>query len=190
MTKNRLEAFSDGVIAIIITIMVLEIKVPHGDTWADIAPMMPVFVSYIMSFLFILIYWNNHHHLFLTVKHVNGKILLANGHLLFWLSLTPFVTGWMGENHFTQLPVMLYGIVALFSGAAYFILSQMLIGYHGKDSALAIAIGKDKKGVISVILYLSGVFMSFNNPFISCALYLSVSIMWLIPDKRIENVLE
>ncbi len=190
MTKNRLEAFSDGVIAIIITIMVLEIKVPHGDTWADIAPILPIFLSYIMSFVFILIYWNNHHHLFLTVKHVNGKILLANGHLLFWLSLTPFVTGWMGENHFTQLPVMLYGLVALFSGVAYFILSQMLIDYHGKDSALAKAVGKDKKGIISVILYLSGVLISFINPYISCAFYLSVSIMWLIPDKRIEKVVE
>ena len=190
MTKNRLEAFSDGVIAIIITIMVLEIKVPHGDTWADVAPMIPVFISYIMSFLFILIYWNNHHHLFLTVKHVNGKILLANGHLLFWLSLTPFVTGWMGVNHFTQLPVMLYGMVALFSGAAYFFLSQMLINHQGKDSALALAIGKDKKGVISVILYLSGVIVSFISPYISCVLYLSVSIMWLIPDKRIENIID
>ena len=190
MTKNRLEAFSDGVIAIIITIMVLEIKVPHGDTWADIAPILPVFLSYIMSFLFILIYWNNHHHLFQTVKHVNGKILLANGHLLFWLSLMPFVTGWMGENHFAQLPVMLYGIVTVFSAIAYFILSQMLIAHHGKDSTLAIAIGKDKKGIISLIMYITAVFTSFIHPYISCTLYLAVSIMWLIPDKRIENIIE
>ena len=190
MGKGRFEAFSDGVIAIIITIMVLELRVPHGDQPDSLIPIIPKFLSYILSFIYLGIYWNNHHHMLHAVKEINGASLWANLHLLFWLSLIPFTTAWMGENHFTQMPVMLYGIVALFSGAAYFILSQMLIKHQGKESALALAIGKDKKGVISVILYLSGVIFSFFSPYFSCTLYLSVSIMWLIPDKRIEDVLK
>ncbi len=189
MTKGRLEAFSDGVIAIIITIMVLEIKVPLGAHLEDITHLIPEFISYAMSFIFVLIYWNNHHHTFQAVEKVNGKVLLANGFLLFWLSLTPFVTCWMGKNNFEQLPVMCYGIVALISGFAYQLLTNSLIQLHGKDSDLAKAIGKDTKGFISLALYSIGVIVSFVNPFISCGLYLLVSIIWLIPDKRIEKTI-
>ncbi len=189
MTKNRLEAFSDGVLAIIVTIMVLEMKVPHSANFEDLKPIFPVFLSYILSFIFILIYWNNHHHLMQSVKHVNGKVLWANGHLLFWLSLLPFVSGWMGENHFAALPVLLYGIVALMAGVAYYILSQILIQIHGKDSSLAKAVGNDTKGVISVVLYLASVGFALFYPLISCALFVAVAIMWLIPDKRIEKVI-
>jgi uncharacterized membrane protein len=189
MTKNRLEAFSDGVLAIIVTIMVLEMKVPHTADLEALKPLFPIFLSYILSFVFVLIYWNNHHHLMHTVKQVDGRVLWANGHLLFWLSLLPFVSGWMGENHFASLPVLLYGIVALMSGVAYYILAQVLIKIHGKDSLLAIAVGKDKKGVISVVLYLIAVGFACFYPMVSCALFVSVAIMWLIPDKRIEKVL-
>ena len=189
MTKNRLEAFSDGVLAIIVTIMVLEMKVPHTADLEALKPLFPIFLSYILSFVFVLIYWNNHHHLMHTVKQVDGRVLWANGHLLFWLSLLPFVSGWMGENHFASLPVLLYGIVALMSGVAYYILAQVLIKIHGKDSLLAIAVGKDKKGVISVVLYLIAVGFACFYPMVSYALFVSVAIMWLIPDKRIEKVL-
>ena len=189
MKKNRLEAFSDGVLAIIVTIMVLEIKVPHGANWEDLEPLIPIFLSYILSFVFILIYWNNHHHLFQSVKYVNGKVLLANGHLLFWLSLMPFVTGWMGENHFAPLPVLFFGLLCLFSGIAYTILTKTLIATHGKDSVLAKAIGADRKGYISIAGYFLGVVFAFINPYISCLFYLAISILWLIPDKRIENII-
>lgn len=189
MKKNRIEAFSDGVLAIIITIMVLEIKVPHGASLEDLSPLLPVFLSYVMSFVFILIYWNNHHHLFQTVKQVNGKILLANGHLLFWLSLLPFVTGWMGENNFARLPVMLFGIIADMSGIAYYILSRTLIATHGLDSTLAKAVGEDKKGITSLVLYSLGVAAAFIHPYLSLVFYGIVSVMWLIPDKRIENII-
>ncbi len=189
MTKNRLEAFSDGVLAIIVTIMVLEMKVPHSADLEAIKPIFPVFLSYILSFVFILIYWNNHHHLFQTVKHVNGKVLWANGHLLFWLSLLPFVSGWMGENHFAALPVLFYGIVALMSGVAYYILSVQLIKTHGKDSTLAQAVGNDSKGIISVVLYLAAIGFALFYPMVSCVIFVSVAVMWLIPDKRIEKVI-
>ncbi len=189
MTKNRLEAFSDGVLAIIVTIMVLEMKVPHSAEFEDIKPIFPVFLSYILSFVFVLIYWNNHHHLFQSVKHVNGKVLWANGHLLFWLSLLPFVSGWMGQNNFASLPVLFYGIVAFMAGVAYYILSLQLIKLHGKDSPLAKAIGTDFKGIISVVLYLAAIGFACFYPMVSCMLFVSVAIMWLIPDKRIEKVI-
>lgn len=189
MTKNRLEAFSDGVLAIIVTIMVLEMKVPHSADLEDLKPIFPVFLSYIFSFIFVLIYWNNHHHLMHTVKHVDGRVLWANGHLLFWLSLLPFASGYMGENHFASLPVLLYAIIAFMSGIAYYILSQVLIKTHGKDSLLAQAVGKDKKGLISVVLYLLAIGFACFYPSVSCAIFVAVAIMWLIPDKRIENVI-
>ena len=189
MTKNRLEAFSDGVLAIIVTIMVLEMKVPRSANFEDLKPIFPVFLSYILSFVFVLIYWNNHHHLMHTVKNVDGRVLWANGHLLFWLSLLPFVSGWMGENHFAELPVFLYGIVAFMAGVAYYILSQILIKIHGKDSPLAKAVGKDTKGILSVVLYLAAIGFALFYPLVSCALFVAVAIMWLIPDKRIEKVI-
>src|SRR5689334_22826238 len=161
MGKGRLEAFSDGVLAIIITIMVLELKVPHGDDLAALRPLIPVFLSYVLSFIFIGIYWNNHHHLLQAIRHVNGRILWSNLHLLFWLSLIPFVTGWMGENHFAALPVALYGIVLLGAAIAYFILSRSLISHHGQDSPLAIALGKDFKGKVSVISYAIAILCAF-----------------------------
>lgn len=187
MTKGRLEAFSDGVIAIIITIMVLELKVPHGNDLSALEPLIPVFLSYILSFVHIGIYWNNHHHLLQTVRSVNGAILWANLHLLFWLSLIPFVTGWMGENHFAPWTVAVYGGVLTFAGAAYFILTQILIAHHGRDSTLATAVGADRKGKISVMVYLVAIPMSFVAEWIALGLYVSVAIMWLIPDRRIER---
>jgi uncharacterized membrane protein len=187
MNKNRLEAFSDGVLAIIVTIMVLEIKVPHGDTLEAIQPLLPVFLSYILSFVFILIYWNNHHHLFQAVKNINGKVLWANGHLLFWLSLLPFATGWMGESHAARLPVILYGVIVFMAGVAYYILSLTLLKIHDVDSLLARAVGKDFKGVASLILYSIGIGSSFYNTTVSCVFYVIVAIIWLIPDKRIEK---
>ena len=173
MLKGRLEAFSDGVIAIIITIMVLELKVPHGNDLAALRPLIPVFLSYVLSFIYIGIYWNNHHHLLQVVRLVNGRILWANLHLLFWLSLVPFVTGWMGENNFAALPVALYGIIF----------------HHGKDSPLAIAVGKDFKGKISMIVYAIAILLAFVNSWLACVLYILVAIMWLIPDRRIERIL-
>jgi len=189
MSKDRLEAFSDGVLAIIITIMVLEIKVPHEADWAALRPLIPVFLSYILSFVFVGIYWNNHHHLLQAVRQVNGRILWANQHLLFWLSLIPFVTGWMGENHFAVLPVAFYGVVLLFAAIAYFILTRALIAHHGKDSTLALAMSNDLKGKISVLAYAIAIPLAFVSTWLSCLVYVLVAIMWLIPDRRIERSL-
>ncbi|MET0621417.1 MAG: TMEM175 family protein [Pyrinomonadaceae bacterium] len=189
MGKGRLEAFSDGVLAIIITIMVLELKVPHGVDLAALGPLIPVALSYVLSFIYVGIYWSNHHHLLHAVRHVNGRILWANLHLLFWLSLVPFVTGWMGENHFAAWPVALYGAVLLCSAVAYYILARVLISYHGRDSALAKALGKDFKGKVSVVIYAAAIPLAFVNPWLACALYVVVAIMWLIPDRRIEHTL-
>ncbi|PSB21138.1 hypothetical protein C7B65_04140 [Phormidesmis priestleyi ULC007] len=189
MGKGRLEAFSDGVIAIIITIMVLEVKVPHGSDLAALRPLIPILLSYVLSFIYVGIYWNNHHHLLQAVEHVNGRILWANLHLLFWLSLIPFVTGWMGENHFATLPVALYGVVLLCAAIAYFILTKVLIAYHSKGSALAIAIGRDSKGKVSMVPYAVAIPLAFINSWFACALYVLVAIMWLIPDRRIERTL-
>ena len=190
MGKGRLEAFSDGVIAIIITIMVLEMKVPHGDGLATLKPLIPVFVSYLLSFVYVGIYWNNHHHLLHAVRHINGATLWANLHLLFWLSLIPFVTGWMGENHFHQLPVALYGVVLLMAGAAYTILVRVLIRHHGHESALAKAIGSDFKGIVSLVAYVAAIGLAFVHEWIAMSLYLAVAIMWLVPDRRIEAALK
>ena len=189
MHKNRLEAFSDGVLAIIITIMVLELKVPHGDTAEALLPLMPVLLGYVLSFIYVGIYWNNHHHMLFATKHVNGGILWANLHLLFWLSLLPFVTGWMGENHFAALPSALYGVVLLMSGFAYWVMSQVIVASEGPDSLLARAVGKDRKGVISLVLYAVAIPLAFVNPWISQAFYVSVALMWLIPDRRIERLI-
>jgi uncharacterized membrane protein len=189
MSKGRLEAFSDAVFAIILTIMVLELKVPHGANWAVLQPLLPIFLSYVMSFVFLAIYWNNHHHLLQAAGQVNGRILWANIHLLFWLSLIPFVTGWMGENHFASAPVALYGAVMLISAIAYTILSMTLVAHHGKESPLAIALGKDFKGKLSLALYVIAIPLSFFNSWLSCAIYMTVSGIWLIPDRRIERTL-
>jgi uncharacterized membrane protein len=188
MRKERLEAFSDGVLAIIITIMVLEIKVPLGDKLTDLKPMIPVFSSYILSFIYIGIYWNNHHHMMHTVKRVTGDILWANLHLLFWLSLVPFVTGWMGENHFKTVPVALYGIILLMAAIAYYILQTRIISNHGPDSILAKAIGSDFKGKISPILYLLAIGLSWISGWLSGCIYILVAFIWLIPDRRIEVI--
>ena len=189
MGKGRLEAFSDGVIAIIITIMVLELKVPHGADPAALGPLLPVLLGYVLSFVFVGIYWNNHHHMLHAARTVNGPILWANLHLLFWLSLIPFVTGWMGENHFAATPVAGYGVVILMAGVAYYILERALIAHHGKDSVLAIAIGHDVKGIASLVLYVAAIALSFASPWIAIAIYVLVAIMWLIPDRRIERIL-
>ncbi len=189
MGSGRLEAFSDGVLAIIITIMVLELKVPHGADLSAMRPLVPIFLSYVLSFIFVGIYWSNHHHLLHASRRVDGRILWANLHLLFWLSLIPFVTGWMGENHFAALPVAFYGTVLLCAAIAYFILTRALIAHHGRDSALAKAMGKDFKGKASVVFYVVAIPLAFVNPWLSCALYVLVAIMWLIPDRRIEREL-
>jgi uncharacterized membrane protein len=189
MGRGRLEAFSDGVLAIIITIMVLELKVPHGADLGTLGPLIPVFLSYVLSFIFIGIYWSNHHHLLHAVRHVDGRILWANLHLLFWLSLIPFVTGWMGENHFAAWPVAFYGTVLLAAAIAYFILTRLLVSYHGRDSALAKAVGKDFKGKVSVVFYAVAIPLSLVNSWLACALYVLVAVMWLIPDRRIEREL-
>ncbi len=189
MSKARLEAFSDGVIAIIITIMVLELKVPHGVDLLSLRPLIPVLMSYVLSFVFIGIYWNNHHHLFQVVRHIDGRILWANLHLLFWLSLIPFVTGWMGENRFAALPVALYGVVMFLAGLAYFTLSRVLVAGHGADSPLARALGDDFKGKASVLGYAVAIPLAFVHSWISCAIYVLIAILWLIPDRRIEKVL-
>ncbi|HEY9631393.1 MAG TPA: TMEM175 family protein [Coleofasciculaceae cyanobacterium] len=189
MGKGRLEAFSDGVIAIIITIMVLELKVPHEATLAALRPLIPVFLSYVLSFIYLGIYWNNHHHLLQVVRHVNGNVLWANLHLLFWLSLLPFVTGWAGENHFEAVPVAFYGAVLMLAAIAYFILSRALIACQGKDSALAEALGRDFKGKVSVVIYAIAIPLAFANSGLACLLYISVAVMWLIPDRRIEKAL-
>jgi len=187
MNKERMTAFSDGVIAIIITIMVLELKVPHGSELVELRPVLPVFLSYIMSFVYLGIYWNNHHHLLQAVNKVNGKILWANLHLLFWLSLIPFVTGWIGENELKTWPAALYGIVLLGAAIAYFVLTKCLIAHHGKNSVIAKAIGRGFKDSLSVVIYVLAILLSFLNPWISVALYIIVAIMWFTPDPRIEK---
>jgi uncharacterized membrane protein len=189
MTKNRLEAFSDGVLAIIITIMVLEMKVPHGTSFADLNPLVPVFFSYVLSFVYVGIYWNNHHHMLHATQHVGGAVLWANLHLLFWLSLFPFVTGWMGENHFAPAPTALYGVVLLMAAIAYYLLQRSIIALQGKDSVLAKAIGKDFKGKLSPIIYAVAIPASFLDQWISQCLYVLVALIWLVPDRRIERVL-
>ncbi len=189
MGKNRLEAFSDGVIAIIITIMVLELKVPQSTDLVALGELWPVFLSYVLSFVYVGIYWNNHHHLLHTVKLATGPIMWANMNLLFWLSLFPFTTGWMGENHFATMPVAIYGVVLLLAATAYTILVRMIIAGHGADSTLAKATGSDFKGKISIAAYAAGILLAFLNPWISCGLYVAVAAMWFIPDRRIERTL-
>ena len=185
-----MEAFSDGVLAIIITIMVLEIKVPHGDNPEDLKPLLPIFISYVLSFIYIGIYWNNHHHLMHAVTKVSGSVLWSNIHLLFWLSLVPFATAWMGENHFSKWPVILYGFILMMAGVSYYILAHCLTGIHGKDSLLAKAIGNDRKGIASIILYITGIGCSFINPWIGFSIYVIVAAIWFIPDRRIEKKIE
>ena len=189
MGTNRLEAFSDGVLAIIITIMVLELKVPHGADFTALWPLLPVFLSYLLSFIYIGIYWNNHHHMLHAAKRVNGAILWANLHLLFWLSLVPFVTGWMGENHFAPAPTALYGVVLLMAAIAYWILQRTIMAEHGRDSVLAVAVGSDLKGKLSPLLYLIAIPSAFVHQWIAGALYVLVALMWLVPDRRIERVI-
>jgi len=188
MNKSRLEAFSDGVLAIIITIMVLEFKVPHGVELVDLKPLIPKFLSYILSFIYLAIYWNNHHHMMHTVKRVTGSILWANLHLLFWLSLIPFTTDWMGENSFESMPMALYGIVLLMAAIAYFILQYQIIKNHRPDSILARAIGKDIKGKISPILYVLAIASCWISQWIAAGIYILVTLIWLVPDKRIEVI--
>jgi uncharacterized membrane protein len=191
MNKTRLEAFSDGVFAILITILVLELKIPHGDDLESLRPLLPVFLTYILSFVYLGIYWNNHHHMLQATKHVNGKILWANLHLLFWLSLIPFTTGWMGENHFAALPTAVYGIVLFCTGVSYNILQAFIVKHHrGENDELADAVGRDFKGKISVFLYLIAVVAAFWNQWISDALYVIVAAIWFVPDPRIEKRLE
>jgi len=187
MSKGRLEAFSDGVFAVIITIMVLEIKVPARTSFAALRPVFPVFLSYVLSFIYVGIYWNNHHHLLQAARSINGGILWANLHLLFWLSLAPFATAWLGADFRASEPVALYGVVLLFAGVAYFILTRSLIRLHGKDSALAHSIGRDRKGAISVVAYAIAIPLAFVRPWIACGLYILVAVMWLCPDPRIEK---
>jgi uncharacterized membrane protein len=190
MSKNRLEAFSDGVLAILITIMVLELKVPHSEMIYDLIPLAPIFLSYVISFIYLAIYWNNHHHLFQAVHHVNGTILWANMNLLFWLSLIPFVTAWSGENHFSSLPVAAYGLVLMMSRISYFVLTRILIRHHGKQSTIAHAIGKDTKGIVSMVLYASAIVIAYWYPKISFLIYSSVAAMWFVPDSRIEKTVK
>jgi uncharacterized membrane protein len=187
MGKGRLEAFSDGVIAIIITIMVLELKVPHGSDLASLAPLLPVFLSYVLSFVYVGIYWNNHHHMLQAARKASGSVLWANLHLLFWLSLFPFATAWMGENHFTALPTAVYGAVLLMAAIAYWMLQQRLIAVEGADSLLARATGRDFKGRLSPLFYLAAIALAFVQPWLSCALYVAVALVWLVPDRRIES---
>jgi uncharacterized membrane protein len=189
MHKNRLEAFSDGVLAIIITIMVLELKVPHGSDLTALKPLLPVFLSYVLSFVYVGIYWNNHHHLLNTIKHVSGGILWANLHLLFWLSLFPITTGWMGDNHLAPTPTAIYGVVLLLAAIAYYILQRTIIAHQGRDSLLATAIGSDWKGKLSPVLYFIAIPLAFVNPLIATTLYGFVALLWLIPDRRIERAL-
>jgi len=190
MTKNRLEAFSDGVLAIAITIMVLELKIPRGSSLGDLAPMAPVFSSYVLSFVYLGIYWNNHHHLLHATSRVNGTILWANLHLLFWLSLVPFASGWMGENHYRLFPVLAYGLVLFMAAVAYEILTLALVRHHGPDSLLARAIGSDRKGWGSMALYLSALGLAFVTPWAAVAVYWVVAVIWFVPDRRIESLLK
>jgi uncharacterized membrane protein len=187
--KTRLEAFSDGVLAIVITIMVLELKVPHDPSFEGLAPLLPVFLSYVLSFIYVGIYWNNHHHMLHACNKVSGGILWANLHLLFWLSLFPFATGWMGENHFSPLPTALYGVVLLSAAIAYYILQRTIIASQGQASPLQLAVGKDWKGKMSPVLYLLGIGLSFVNPWAATLIYVSVAALWLIPDRRIERAI-
>ncbi|HXI57354.1 MAG TPA: TMEM175 family protein [Polyangia bacterium] len=190
MTKGRLEAFSDGVIAILITIMVLELKVPHGAAWADLRPLLPLFLTYALSFVFIGIYWNNHHHMLQATERINGKILWANHHLLFWLSLVPFGTWWMGENHLAPVPTALYGAVLLAAAIAYTILLRAIIAHQGPGSALAKAVGSDRKGKLSALLYVAAIPLAFVATWLSAAIYVLVALIWLVPDQRIESRLQ
>jgi TMEM175 potassium channel family protein len=189
MEKNRIEAFSDGVMAIIITIMVLEMKVPHGTELATLKPILPVFLSYVLSFVYVGIYWNNHHHMLYSTRRISGGILWANLHLLFWLSLFPFATGWMGENHLASTPTAIYGFVLLMAAIAYWVLQRAIIVHQGRESLLASAIGSDWKGKLSPALYLAAIPLSFVSPWIASSLYVFVALVWLIPDRRIERVL-
>lgn len=187
MGKHRLEAFSDGVIAILITIMVLELRVPHGTDWGALRPLVPIFLTYILSFVFLGIYWNNHHHMLQATERINGKILWANLHLLFWLSLVPFVTGWMGENHFAAVPTAVYGIVLLGAAISYTILLRTILDEHGPDSTLGRAVGNDAKGKVSLLLYVAAIPLAFVNQGISDVIYVVVALIWLVPDRRIED---
>ena len=189
MGKGRLEAFSDGVLAIIITIMVLEMKVPHGDSLHDLLPLLPVFFSYVLSFVYVGIYWNNHHHMLHASTTVTGAMLWANLHLLFWLSLFPFATGWMGENHFAVAPTALYGLVLLMAAIAYYLLEHAIIHAQGPDSILKKAVGRDLKGKLSPLLYILAIVATLISPWIAEAIFVAVALIWLIPDRRIENVL-
>ncbi|MBC7714934.1 MAG: DUF1211 domain-containing protein [Rhizobacter sp.] len=189
MHKGRLEAFSDGVMAIIITIMVLELKVPHATDVDSLISLAPVFLSYVLSFIYVGIYWSNHHHMFQIVKNVNGSVLWANTHLLFWLSLIPFVTSWAGENHYATIPVALYGFVLLMCSIAYFILTRALLAIHEKDSSLSVAIGQDSKGKMSTAIYIIGIPATFLSVYLGLALYVVVAFIWLIPDRRVEEVI-
>jgi uncharacterized membrane protein len=189
MDEGRMEAFSDGVIAIIITVMVLELRVPQGASLGALLPLIPVFLSYVLSFIFLGIYWNNHHHLLQACEHVDGRVLWANLHLLFWLSLIPFVTGWVGENQFAALPVALYGAVLLLAAIAYFILTRALLLLHGADSVLAAALGSDFKGKVSVLIYLFAILLTLVNSWLAFAVYVLVAVIWLAPDRRIEKTL-
>jgi len=189
MEKDRLLAFSDGVVAIIITIMVLELKVPHGPNLEDLAGVLPTFLSYVLSFVYVAIYWNNHHHLLYTVNRVDGLILWANTHLLFWLSLVPFATAWMGENHFAKLPTAVYGVALLMPAIAYPLLQKAILRREGQGSTLATALGRDIKGKISPVLYVTAIALSFVSPLVAGIIYVSVAVMWLIPDRRIERAL-
>jgi uncharacterized membrane protein len=188
--KGRMEAFSDGVLAIIITIMVLEMKVPHGTTFAELAPLLPVFLSYVLSFVYVGIYWNNHHHMLHACSKVTAGILWANLHLLFWLSLFPFATGWMGENHFAALPSAVYGVVLLAAAIAYWILQQAIIAAQGPGSVLERAVGSDWKGKLSPVLYACAIASTFFVPWIAQAIYIAVAVLWLVPDRRIERTLQ
>jgi len=190
MSKGRLEAFSDGVIAILITIMVLELKVPHGADWDALSPLWPVFLTYLLSFVFLAIYWNNHHHMLQAAERINGKILWANMHLLFWLSLVPFVTGWMGENEFASLPTAVYGVVLLLAGIAYTILQATIVAHHGKESRIGMAVGDNIKGKLSTALYAGAIPLAFLQRWVSFAIYVLVAAMWFIPDPRIEAKLD
>jgi uncharacterized membrane protein len=189
MSKGRLEAFSDGVLAILITIMVLELKVPRGADWDALRPLTPVFLAYVLSFVFLGIYWNNHHHMLHTVVRINGRVLWANLHLLFWLSLVPFVTGWMGENHFAPLPTALYGVVLLLAGVAYSTLQTAIVAAQGPGSKLAAAVGHDVKGKLSMGLYVLAIPLAFVHQWIADGIYIFVALMWLVPDRRIESLL-
>jgi uncharacterized membrane protein len=189
VNKGRLEAFSDGVFAVIITIMVLDLKVPQGADWAALGPLLPVFLTYILSFIFVGIYWNNHHHMLQATRHINGTILWANLHLLFWLSLVPFVTGWMGENHFAPLPTAIYGVVLLMAAIAFTILARRIVAHEGPHSPLADALGRDRKSRISLVLYAAAIPLAFMHQAIADALYVTVALIWLIPDRRIESTL-